>query len=140
MCNHCPFVIHVATLLEEIHTLCLGNDIQMIAINSNDIEAYPDDSPEHMIETATSFHWTFPYLFDAEQGVAKAFRATCTPDVFLYDAKAKLYYRGQFDDSRPSTGTANGHDLKNAIQKLLQGESPPSDQKPSIGCNIKWKV
>ncbi len=140
MCNHCPFVIHVATLLETIHTLCQENDIQMIGINSNDIEAYPDDSPEHMIETATRFNWTFPYLFDGDQEVAKSFQATCTPDVFLYGAKSKLYYRGQFNDSRPSSGTADGHDLKLAIEKMLSGDTPPVNQKPSIGCNIKWKV
>jgi peroxiredoxin len=140
MCNHCPFVKHVATLLEEIHTLCASSDIQIIGINSNDIEAYPDDSPEHMIESAARYNWTFPYLFDGTQEVAKAFQATCTPDVFLYDADSKLYYRGQFDDSRPSSGTADGHDLKNAIQGLIQGAPAPSDQKPAIGCNIKWKL
>ena len=140
MCNHCPFVIHVATLLEEIHAHCKANDIQMIAINSNDIETYPDDSPEHMIETATRFGWTFPYLFDSDQEIAKAFGATCTPDVFLYDGDARLFYRGQFDDSRSSSGTANGRDLINAIDTMIQGDSPPADQKPSIGCNIKWKA
>lgn len=140
MCNHCPFVIHVASILEEIHSLCETSGIQMIGINSNDIDAYPDDSPEHMIETANRFNWTFPYLFDGNQEVAKSFQATCTPDVFLYDAESRLYYRGQFDDSRPSGGTSDGQDLKNAIQAMLAGDSPPVDQKPAIGCNIKWKV
>jgi peroxiredoxin len=140
MCNHCPFVIHVASLLEEIHTLCEASGIQMIGINSNDIEAYPDDSPENMIETAQRFKWTFPYLFDGTQEVARAFQATCTPDVFLYDSESGLYYRGQLDDSRPSSGTADGEDLKNAIQALLANSPPPDDQKPAVGCNIKWKV
>ncbi len=140
MCNHCPFVIHVGEILEVIHTECTANEITMIGINSNDIEAYPDDSPDQMIETATQFGWTFPYLFDADQSVAKSFQATCTPDVFLYNKEGKLYYRGQFDDSRPSSGVGDGEDLKNAIHAMLNGEPSPADQKPAIGCNIKWKT
>ncbi len=140
ICNHCPFVIHVASILEEIHQLCSSHDIQMIAINSNDIESYPDDSPEHMIETAATYAWTFPYLFDADQDVAKAFRATCTPDIFLYNKQGKLYYRGQFDVSRPSKGVASGVDVIHAIESLANGKPSPSHQSPSIGCNIKWKM
>lgn len=140
MCNHCPFVIHVADLLEDIHAECQKNGITMIGINSNDIEAYPDDSPEQMIETASRFGWTFHYLFDADQSVATSFQATCTPDVFLYDKNGELYFRGQFDDSRPSSGVADGVDLKKAVQSMLQGDSPPEHQQPSIGCNIKWKM
>ena len=139
MCNHCPFVIHVASILEDIHTMCSLAHINMIGINSNDIETHPDDSPENMISTAKEYDWTFPYLFDSDQTVAKSFQATCTPDVFLYDAEQQLYYRGQLDDSRPSNGVADGHDLTNAIKAMLAGEQSPADQKPAIGCNIKWK-
>ena len=139
MCNHCPFVIHVASILEEIHTMCALTHIHMIGINSNDIQSYPDDSPKNMISTAKEYNWTFPYLFDAEQIVAKAFQATCTPDVFLYDAKKQLYYRGQFDDSRPSNGVADGQDLKNAVKAMIGGQQSPTEQKPAIGCSIKWK-
>jgi peroxiredoxin len=140
ICNHCPFVVHVAAILEKIHQLCSSHGIQMIAINSNDITSYPDDSPEHMIETAATYSWTFPYLFDADQDVAKAFNATCTPDIFLYDKQGKLYYRGQFDDSRPSKGTADGADVIHAIENLANDEPSPTNQTPSIGCNIKWKM
>jgi hypothetical protein len=133
-------VVHVAAILEKIHQLCSSHGIQMIAINSNDITSYPDDSPEHMIETAATYSWTFPYLFDADQDVAKAFNATCTPDIFLYDKQGKLYYRGQFDDSRPSKGTADGADVIHAIENLANDEPSPTNQTPSIGCNIKWKM
>ena len=140
MCNHCPFVIHVAELLEEIHAICETSNIQMIGINSNDIEAYPEDSPENMRKISLRYNWTFPYLFDGDQEVAKAFQATCTPDIFLYAADQKLFYRGQFDASRPSDGVATGLDLIHAIQALLRGDSPPCNQHPASGCNIKWKM
>ena len=139
LCNHCPYVIHIASILGSIEEYCVSSNIQMVGINSNDIEAYPDDSPENMRITAQKFHWRFPYLFDAYQEVARAFQATCTPDVFLYDKANCLYYRGQFDDSRPSKGVASGQDLLHAIQEMLEGLPPQKDQKPSTGCNIKWR-
>ena len=113
--------------------------IAVVAINSNDIQAYPDDGPEGMASEARSAGYTFPYLLDETQDVAKAYRAACTPDLFLFDAHHKLVYRGQFDDSRPGKGTANGADLRAACDALLSGRGVLKDQKPSIGCNIKWK-
>jgi len=140
MCNHCPYVVHVAELLEELHSVCKEKQINMVGINSNDIQSYPEDSPKKMIEMAAKYNWTFPYLFDGvDQSVAKAFHATCTPDVFLLDNQSKLYYRGQFDDSRPSSGVSDGRDVIAAIDALVEGAPPPPDQKASVGCNIKWK-
>ncbi|MDP6541567.1 MAG: thioredoxin family protein [Phycisphaerales bacterium] len=139
MCNQCPFVIHVAHTLNAIAQRCKEVDVQMIGINSNDTSVYLDDAPEMMIETAKEFGWEFPYLVDETQEVAKAFQATCTPDVFLYDKGKQLYYRGQFDDSRPSVGSSDGSDLLAAINRLHSDKKPPDGQKPSIGCNIKWK-
>jgi len=140
ICNHCPYVVHVADVLCEVHGQCEDAGIAMCGINSNDIIAYPDDSPEAMGRTASNCNWTFPYLFDASQDVARQFGATCTPDVFLYDREGKLYYRGQFDGTRPKDGaTSDGCDLKNAIDEMVQGNPSPKDQHPSIGCSIKWK-
>jgi peroxiredoxin len=140
MCNHCPYVIHIASILVSIEEQCTSSNIQMVGINSNDISAYPLDSPENMSLTAQKYKWRFPYLFDTSQEIAKAFQATCTPDAFLYDASNCLYYRGQFDDSRPSNGVASGQDLIHAIQEMLEGLPPRIDQRPSTGCNIKWRV
>ncbi len=140
LCNHCPYVIHIASILGRIEEHCNRSNIQMVGINSNDIEAYPDDSPKNMALTAQKFQWRFPYLFDESQEVARAFQATCTPEVFLYDKSNCLYYRGQFDDSRPSNGVASGQDLLHAIQEMLEGLPPQKDQKPSTGCNIKWRA
>lgn len=112
----------------------------MVGINSNDIGSHPADSPENMVITAEKNGWTFPYLFDEDQSVARAFHAACTPDAFLYNDAGQLFYRGQFDDSRPSGGEPNGADVKNAISLLVKGQSPPEEQKPAIGCNIKWKA
>ena len=139
ICNHCPFVIHVAKTLCEIKTQCDEMNIEMVCINSNDQVAYPADSTEKMLETMSEFGWTFPYLVDETQEVAKAFGATCTPDIFLFDANQKLYYRGQFDDSRPRSGESDGHDLLGALKELELGNTPPKVQKPAIGCNVKWK-
>jgi peroxiredoxin len=140
MCNHCPFVVHVARTLNEIASQCKAIDIEMVGINSNDAVAYPADAPDNMTEIASTYGWTFPYLVDETQDVARAFRATCTPDVFLYDADKHLYYRGQLDDSRPgSTFPSDGQDVLESMQRLLADKDPPEDQKPSIGCNIKWK-
>ena len=139
MCNHCPFVVHVASTLVRIHTYCKTNNIAMIGINSNNIQTHPQDAPDKMIASAEMYGWDFPYLFDETQVTAKAFAATCTPDVFMYDSDGKLYYRGQLDDSRPNQGESDGRDLKNAIDSMIAGNPPPEEQKPSIGCNIKWK-
>ena len=141
MCNHCPFVVHVANTLKRIANRCGEVGIEMVGINSNDAVAYPADAPKKMVEAAIAYGWTFPYLVDESQDVARAFQAACTPDVFLYDGQRNLYYRGQLDDSRPSSSVpSDGQDLLGAIDRLLAENSPPEDQKPSIGCNIKWKV
>jgi peroxiredoxin len=140
MCNHCPYVVH---LLESF--VALANDVDMrgiktIAISSNDVVNYPDDSPELMAKLAKDNNFNFPYCFDEEQSVAKAFAAACTPDIFLFDAQHKLYYHGQFDETRPSQGTAHGTDLRNACDALLRGDAAPAGQQPSVGCSIKWKT
>ncbi|HEU6449073.1 MAG TPA: thioredoxin family protein [Verrucomicrobiae bacterium] len=140
ICNHCPFVKHIRTELSK-----LGHDYQrrgvgIVAISSNDIENYPDDSPACMKEEAKSAGYTFPYLFDESQAVAKSYRAACTPDFYLFDGDRKLVYRGQFDDSRPGNGIAvTGKDLRATLDALLSGKEISQNQKPSIGCNIKWK-
>jgi thiol-disulfide isomerase/thioredoxin len=139
ICNHCPFVLHIlkafTRLLNTYHP-----DIFVLAINSNDVAAYPQDGPEAMHQLAVTERWTFPFLFDATQEAAKAFSAACTPDFFLYDATHSLVYRGQFDDSRPGNGVVpQGTDLENALKTVLSGRKPETIQKPSLGCNIKWK-
>lgn len=140
ICNHCPYVIHA---LPEI--LMIANDyrvqgIGIIAISSNDAEKYPQDGPQMMTEFAFKNSFDFPYLYDDTQDVAKAFDAACTPDFYLFDAQKKLFYRGQLDDSRPSNGIPlSGSDLRNAIDALIYNRSLPLIQKPSLGCNIKWK-
>lgn len=139
ICNHCPFVKHVAQQLAA-----LGKDYQMrglgiVAISSNDLEKYPQDGPAAMKEEAASQGYTFPYLLDDTQQVAKAYRAACTPDFFLFDKDLKLVYRGQLDSSRPSLDTpVTGEDLRAAIDAVLNQQPVPAEQKPSIGCNIKW--
>jgi len=141
ICNHCPFVKHV---MEEIGYL--ANDygshgIAFAAINSNDVKQYPDDAPMLMKELAESQGWEFPFLFDESQDVAKAFKAACTPDFFVFDEEQKLVYRGQLDDSRPEGEVpVTGNDLRAALDALLAGQPVPEDQKPSLGCNIKWKA
>ena len=140
ICNHCPFVKFVQAELARI-----GRDYQprgaaIIAINSNDVQKYPDDSPKKMAEESKLAGYTFPYLFDESQDVAKAYGAACTPDFFLFDKNRKLVYRGQLDDSRPTNGIpVTGADLRAALDAVLAGKPAPEDQKPSIGCNIKWK-
>lgn len=140
MCNHCPYVKHVAPELAR-----LGNDYQprglkIVGISSNDADAYPDDSPEMMKQEASQQGYTFPYLYDATQAVATAYCAACTPDFYLFDAQQKLVYRGQLDSTRPKQDqTPDGRDLRQAIDALLAGQEIPAEQKPSIGCNIKWK-
>jgi len=139
ICNHCPFVKHIRDKFASFATEYQAKGIAVVAINSNDIQAYPEDGPEGMATEARSAGYTFPYLLDESQAIAKAYQAACTPDLFLFDADRKLVYRGQFDDSRPGKGTATGADLRAACNALLAGGAPAKDQKPSIGCNIKWK-
>lgn len=138
--NHCPYVKHIAPKLAELTTAFLARGLAVVAINSNDVEKYPDDSPEKMREEVKLRSYRFPYLFDADQTVAMSYQAACTPEFYLFDAGHKLVYRGQFDDSRPgSDKPVTGKDLKDAVDALLAGKSPSPDQKPSVGCNIKWK-
>lgn len=139
ICNHCPFVKHVRPELARFARDYQPKGIATVAINSNDIEAYPQDGPAGMAEEARSAGYAFPYLFDESQDVARAYQAACTPDFFLFDAGRKLVYRGQFDSSRPGKGTATGADLRAACDALLGGVAIPAVQTPSIGCNIKWK-
>jgi len=144
ICNHCPFVKHITEGLRELGEWCEERQVAMVAINSNDIENYPDDAPDWMVEMADNSMWSFPYLFDPTQEVARSFNAACTPDFFLYgphrNGEHHLVYRGQMDDSRPDNEIpVTGADLKAAIEALLKGEPIPEPQKPSIGCNIKWR-
>jgi thiol-disulfide isomerase/thioredoxin len=140
VCNHCPFVKHINNELMKLGKDYVGTDLAIVAINSNDVDNYPDDAPDKMKENAETLGFKFPYLYDATQDVAKAYAAACTPDFYLFDQDRKLVYRGQFDDSRPENGIpVTGKDLRAAIEALLAGASPAADQKPSIGCNIKWK-
>ncbi len=140
ICNHCPFVIHVNEKLVEIANIYQTKGINFIAISSNDIEKYPQDGPEKMNLHALRNKYSFPYLYDKNQEVAKAYDAACTPDFYLFNKKLKLIYRGQFDDSRPGNKlTVNGKDLKNAMECLIKNTPNDQEQKPSIGCNIKWK-
>ena len=140
ICNHCPFVIHIRKELLRVANEALSAGVSVVAINSNSIESHPQDGPRHMKELALSEGWRFPFLFDETQQVAKAFTAACTPDIFLFDGNQELAYRGQFDDSRPSNGKpVTGADLRAAIAAVVAKKPVPQDQKPSIGCNIKWK-
>lgn len=141
MCNHCPFVKHIQTQLVAVAKTYIAKGVSFITINSNDADAFPEDSPERMKETAIASDYPFPYLFDEAQDVAKAYQAACTPDFYIFDKNLECVYRGQFDDSRPNNDIIpSGQDIKNALDKLLSGHPIPKDQKPSIGCNIKWKA
>ncbi len=140
ICNHCPYVKHVADELARLGREYQDKGVAIIAINSNDAERYPDDSPAKMAQEKEARGYTFPYLIDADQSVARAYRAACTPDFFLFDADRRLVYRGQLDDSRPKSGTAaTGRDLRAALDAVLQGKPVEGEQRPSMGCNIKWK-
>jgi peroxiredoxin len=140
MCNHCPYVKHVRAFLADLVREYQRKDVAAVAINSNDIEAYLDDSPEKMAEEAAAYGYTFPYLFDESQQVAKAYRAACTPDFYVFDGRRRLVYRGQMDDSRPGNQkTMTGADLRTALDAVLEGRPVSPDQRPSLGCNIKWK-
>ena len=140
ICNHCPFVKHVAPELVRLTKDYEARGIRFVGISSNDVAAYPADSPEMMKQEAAAQGYTFPYLFDETQQVAQAYRAACTPDFYIFDQNKRLVYRGQLDDSRPGNGKPlNGSDLRGALDLLLSGAELPADQRPSIGCNIKWK-
>lgn len=141
ICNHCPFVKHLRTQLAKLCKEYQEKGVAIVGINSNDVVSYPDDSPTKMTEEIRNIGYTFPYLIDETQQVAKAYHAACTPDFFLYDKNHKLVYRGQFDNSRPGDGKPiTGADLRFAMDAVLAGNPVSTDQKASIGCNIKWKA
>ena len=140
ICNHCPFVIHVNPEISRLGKVYQEKGIGFIAISSNDVANYPQDAPHLMTKVAEQEGYSFPYLYDETQDVAKAYDAACTPDFYLFDGQLELVYRGQLDDSRPGNGLPlDGQDLRNAMDALLVGGAIPENQKPSIGCNIKWK-
>jgi peroxiredoxin len=141
ICNHCPFVKHVADQLAALGREYLPRGIGFAAISSNDVSTHPADSPEQMVREAEERGYPFPYLYDETQEVAKAYHAACTPDFYLFDAGRRLVYRGQLDASRPGGGTpVTGADLRAAIEAVLAGKPAASEQIPSLGCNIKWKA
>jgi peroxiredoxin len=140
MCNHCPFVKHLADALATFTAEYMAKGVAVVGINSNDVAMHPGDSPEQMVAEAEMRGYQFPYLYDETQEVAKAYRAACTPDFFLFDGDRKLVYRGQFDASRPDSGIPiTGNDLRAAIDAVLAGRKPSEQQRASLGCNIKWK-
>jgi len=140
MCNHCPFVKHIRSGLAQLARDYLPRGVAVAGINSNDANNYPDDSPAKMAQEVKSAGYVFPYLYDETQEAAKAYRAACTPDFFLFDKDQRLAYRGQMDDSRPGNGIpVTGRDVRAALDALLAGREVSPNQKPSIGCNIKWK-
>lgn len=140
MCNHCPFVKHIQHAMADLIRELQPRGLAAVGINSNDVDNYPDDAPPQMAADAARIPYTFPYLYDQTQEVAKAYRAACTPDFFLFDAERALVYRGQFDDARPGNeAPVTGADLRRAVEAVLDGRTVDSDQKPSIGCNIKWR-
>jgi peroxiredoxin len=140
LCNHCPYVVHLRTELADFADEVMARGVAVVGINSNDAERYPADAPAAMRVEAARHRYAFPYLFDESQEVARAYGAACTPDFFLYDGARRLAYRGQFDDSRPGNGLPiTGADLRRAVDDVLAGRRPLSDQQASMGCNIKWK-
>ena len=141
ICNHCPFVKHINSELINLAHTYQSKSIGFVAISSNDVETYPEDGPEKMKAVGTDLKYPFPYLYDETQVVAKAYDAACTPDFFVFDGKLSLVYRGQLDDSRPGNMIpVTGHDIRQALEALLSGRPVSLEQKPSIGCNIKWKT
>ncbi len=141
MCNHCPFVKHIAPELARLGYEYQSRGVAMVGISSNDVSKHPVDSPEQMIHEAETQGYTFAYLYDENQDVAKAYKAACTPDFFLFDGQQKLVYRGQLDASRPGNGIpVTGQDLRRALDTVLAGNAVAEEQTPSIGCNIKWKA
>ena len=140
ICNHCPFVIHIREELVGLAKEYIGEGVSFVAISSNDVANYPEDSPDKMRMLAKEFNFPFPYLYDESQAVAKAYKAACTPDLYVFDKSLKLVYRGQLDDSRPGNGLpVNGKSLRTALDAVLEGQEVSPDQRPSTGCNIKWK-
>ncbi len=140
ICNHCPYVKHVAPELARLADEYQSRGVGVVAISSNDVASHPEDSPEMMKREAAQQGYHFPYLYDESQSVAQAYKAACTPDFYLFDGDLKLVYRGQLDDTRPKQGVdPHGADLRAALDALLAGQALPEQQKPSIGCNIKWK-
>lgn len=139
MCNHCPFVKHLRAGLAKFGQEYQAKGVAVVGISSNDVASHPDDSPARMVEEHKSAGYTFPYLYDATQQVATAYKAACTPDFFVFDSKKSLVYRGQFDASRPGNGKpVTGADLRAAVDNMLAGHRPLTEQRPSLGCNIKW--
>jgi len=139
ICNHCPYVIHVNEEIVKIANDFIPKGVKVIAISSNDVVNYPVDSPENMKAFAEESGYTFPYLYDEDQSVAKAYDAACTPDFYIFDGNMSLAYRGRMDDSSPGNGNKNdGADLRNALQNILDNKPVAADQHPSMGCNIKW--
>ena len=140
ICNHCPYVKHIRSHFAQLAREYQAKGVAIVAVNSNDVKSYPEDSPEMMAKEIKAVGYTFPYLYDGSQEVAKAFRAACTPDFYLFDRERRLVYRGQMDDSRPGNARPiTGRDLRAALEAVLAGRAVPPDQKPSVGCNIKWK-
>jgi len=140
ICHHCPFVRHIRREFARFAAEYQGRGLSIVAINSNDAVSHPEDGPDGMRQESDEAGYTFPYLYDETQAVAKAFRAACTPDLFLFDARGALVYRGQFDGSRPRSAVpVTGSDLRGAADAVLEGRAVPPEQRPSVGCNIKWK-
>jgi len=140
ICNHCPYVKWVRAELARLGRDLQARNVGVVAIMSNDVAQYPEDAPEQMAIEKDAAGYSFPYLYDRDQQTAIAFGAACTPDFFLFDRNRELYYRGQLDDSRPNSSIpVTGRDLRNAVEAMLRGDPPPSHQKPSMGCNIKWR-
>jgi thiol-disulfide isomerase/thioredoxin len=140
ICNHCPFVKHIESELVKTAADYQAKNIAFIAISSNDVSLYPDDSPEKMLETAKNHHYSFPYLYDETQQTALAYQAACTPDFYIFDQAKKCVYRGQFDDSRPGNDKpVTGKDMRHALECMVNHQPVPVNQTPSMGCNIKWK-
>lgn len=139
ICNHCPFVHHINSTLVKMANFYQEKGVQFIAISSNNIETHPQDAPEFMTEVAKNEGYSFPYLYDESQDVAKAYKAECTPDFFVFDQNLNCVYRGRLDESTPGKGTPTGQDLGNALDNILEGNPVDKNQKPSMGCGIKWK-
>jgi peroxiredoxin len=140
MCNHCPYVKHIRDGIAKLARDYRPREVAVVGISANDVANYPADSPDKMAEEAKSAGYIFPYLYDETQEVAKAYRAACTPDIYVFDREQRLVYRGQWDDSRPGNGLpVTGKDVRAALDAVLEGKAVSANQKPSIGCNIKWK-
>jgi len=140
ICNHCPYVKHIRAGLADLGRFCRERNVPMVAISANDVATYPEDGPVEMAAEARAAGYVFPYLYDETQATARAFDAACTPDLYIFDREGTLAYRGQFDDARPGNGIrVTGRDARAAVEALLAGDRPAAEQKPSLGCSIKWK-